>query len=58
MPVEPTETKQQNKADQGQTGEEADMAQNRNTMLFDIMQSLPPMPPVNAHSRRQFSHRY
>jgi hypothetical protein len=47
--VEPTETQPQNNV--GAAGEEADMAQNRNTMLFDIMQSLPPMPPVGSQSQ-------
>ena len=51
MFVEPTETKQQNNEGQRQAGEEADIAQNRNTMLFDIMQSLPPMPPVSTQSQ-------
>lgn len=48
--VEPSEARLQNKVsqEQGQTGKEADMAQNRNTMLFDIMQSLPPMPPISS----------
>ncbi|MBA2391242.1 MAG: hypothetical protein H0V70_00675 [Ktedonobacteraceae bacterium] len=49
MFVEQTEIKPQNNG--GQVGEDADMAQNRNTMLFDIMQSLPPMPPVTAQSQ-------
>jgi hypothetical protein len=49
MFVEQNEMKPQNKV--GLMGEEADMAQNRNTMLFDIMQSLPPMPPVGSQSQ-------
>jgi hypothetical protein len=49
--VEPSEIEQQNEKDQGQTGDEADVAQNRNTMLFDIMQSLPPMPPIGPQSQ-------
>jgi cytochrome c553 len=49
MFVEQAETKSHNNG--GQVGEDADMAQNRNTMLFDIMQSLPPMPPVTAQSQ-------
>jgi hypothetical protein len=49
--VEPPETQPQNNVRQGQAGDEADMAQNRNTMLFDIMQSLPPMPPVGSQSQ-------
>jgi hypothetical protein len=49
--VEPTETQAQNNVGERQAGEEADIAQNRNTMLFDIMQSLPPMPPVGSQSQ-------
>ena len=46
--AEATETKQQHKEGTRQAVNEKEEAQNQNTMLFDIMQSLPPMPPVSA----------
>ncbi len=46
-----SELKQQSRQEQGQALNETEEAQNQNTMLFDIMQSLPPMPPVSSQSQ-------
>ncbi len=49
--AEAEEAKQQSRPLQEQAVDEVDAAQNQNTMLFDIMQSLPPMPPVGAQGQ-------
>jgi hypothetical protein len=49
--AETSEIKRQSRQTQGQAFDEMEAAQNQNTMLFDIMQSLPPMPPIVSQSQ-------
>ena len=49
--AEHSEMRQQNRPVQEKAADEAEAVQNQNTMLFDIMQSLPPMPPVGSQGQ-------
>jgi hypothetical protein len=49
--AETSAIKRQDRQTQGQAFDEMEADQNQNTMLFDIMQSLPPMPPIGSQNQ-------